>query len=269
MSRPFAITIGTSGYADWIEMPDGRRFLLGPVSILDVVRKSAVKRNDIQRVLETILQDGKAMFIADMDRLEPLFQAHRSRWATDISLITQEERTHYVASGDMSNFDKSYKEAVKDQIAEIEEQISLLNEKIREAEEGSLSDQMMRDEIEHLRNLVQELRNPPTEGQSDNSAFYGLSEPKTASFDTFKSNAALVEEILDKVGSTSVKVDRLVALGKRFASDRVKQDLYRIAGHVTEIVRDVDLANEWVSKELFKLAEEADRIYDLFAKAKE
>lgn len=269
MSRPFAITVGTSGYADWIEMPDGRRFLLGPVSILDVVRKSAVKKHDVQRVLETVLQDGRAMYIADMDRLEPLFEVHRSRWANDISLITDGERTHCTTSGEMSNFDPSYKDAVRAQIGEIEKQIALLNTKLRDSEGGSLSEQMMRDDIENLRSLVQELRNPPTDGQNDNSAFYGLPEPKTASYEVLDANSTMVEEILDKVSATSNKVDHLAALGKPFNADRAKGDLYRIASRVTEIVRDVDLANEWVSEDLSKLASEADYIYGLFADAKD
>lgn len=90
----------------------------------------------------------------------------------------------------------------------------------------------------------------------------------TPSYDNFKQNTLLAENIIETVETTGQKVDALVTAGRKFNASAAKGDLFAIASQVTEILNNVDLAQPWVRNDLTALADKANRIHTLFASAK-
>jgi hypothetical protein len=88
------------------------------------------------------------------------------------------------------------------------------------------------------------------------------------SFDNFKQNTMLAEDVIQTVETTDQKVDALVTAGRKFNAGKVKGELFTIASRVTEIINNVDLAQPWVRNDLTALAAQAKHIHGLFASAK-
>lgn len=169
--------------------------------------------------------------------------------------------------------DSAQAAAIKNQIAQIEEQIGIFQKKVQEAGSGSLSADLMNSQIESLKKLIGDLRAPAPYGdQANNSNFYPSGEePKMASgpsYDTFKAHSDMAESIVARVHETDTQINKLVEAGKKFDAPRAKQDLHKIASKVAEIAENVDLAQPWLRGDLEKLSAEADRIHGLFAPAK-
>jgi septation ring formation regulator EzrA len=155
--------------------------------------------------------------------------------------------------------ERSLDQAISQQIDEIENMISIIEQKAKEAEKGSLSYTMMSDDIANLHKLVKSLGKPPT-GQSTNHAF--------ASVDTLESNARLAEDILNKLDVTRTTVDRLASEGRRFNASAARMDLHVIATGVHNVLTNTDLAMPYVTADLKTLADRTDHIHGLFAEAK-
>ena len=160
----------------------------------------------------------------------------------------------------MADTDNVLKEAINGQISEIERMISVIEQKARDASKGSLSADMMANDIANLRKLVKELGKAPS-GQSDNRAFY-------ASVEALESNSRVAEDILDKVDATRQTVDRLASEGKPFSATAARRDLHLIASKVHNILTTADLAAPYVASDLSALATQMDHIHGLFAGAK-
>jgi len=160
----------------------------------------------------------------------------------------------------MADTDKAIKDAINGQISEIERMISVIEQKAKDASKGSLSADMMADDIANLRKLVKELGKAPT-GQSLNNAF-------TASVEALESNAKLADDILDKIDTTRQIVDNLAAAGKPFSATAARTDLHRIASKVHHILTNADIAAPYIAKDLMALASQTDHIHGLFAGAK-
>ena len=196
-------------------------------------------------------------------------------------------------SQDTSVSDKATKEAISNQIARIEEQISLISGHASEASAGSIGQDMQKEEVSRLKELVAWLRRPSVYGdQSKNKTFYNLPEAtpggaKSASeaapvagapvlaapvdagsFSALTENSLIADATLSKIEAANTKVDLLVTAGKKFDSVRAKGDLLKVASSVQDLLRDADLAQPWVKGELSKLAEEAKKLHGLFAPAK-
>jgi len=180
--------------------------------------------------------------------------------------------------------DKNMAEAISNQVAQIERQISTLNTQAKEAGAGSITAESIKTDIESLRALIAEIKSPSSYGdQSKNKTFYGLG-PKNASeqpgapeapvaqgepsLAVFEENSSMAEDILEKVAKANEQIDKLVKAGKKFASERAKFDLSKVAVKVASVLRDVDIAQPWVKNDLTALAKQADHIYGLFASAK-
>ena len=88
---------------------------------------------------------------------------------------------------------------------------------------------------------------------------------ESPSYKTLQSNAAIVEDILDKVEETTATVDRLAQAGRRFNASAAKQDLHHVASRVHNILASVDLAAPYVAADLRKVAEQMDHIYSLLS----
>ena len=177
----------------------------------------------------------------------------------------------------MADADTFVKDAINNQIARIEAQISLLQSHSKEASPGSISSEMMKREMESLRDMVSFLRRPSSYGnQSDNSTYYGLPEKlpdgssarsKEASLDA---HTKLAKSVLGTLGQTEAKIDQLVLAGKKFDVAKAKGELYRVAKNVDIIVKHPKFkeAGQDVGTALTELSKRANHIHGLFAPAK-
>ncbi len=185
-------------------------------------------------------------------------------------------------ANDVAQADKTQQDAIKNQIYRIEQQIALIQQHAGEASPNSIGQNIQKDEVSKLRDLVTWLRRgSPYGNQSKNETYYGLPE-KTPSGESARSkeagtegssaslseNGLLADAALSRLESASTKIDLLVKAGKNFDHVRAKGDLYKVASSVQQILKDADLAAPWVKGELTKLAEEAKRLHGLFAPAK-
>lgn len=108
--------------------------------------------------------------------------------------------------------------------------------------------------------------NAPKMASDGTAPAASLSE--TPSYDNFKQNTMLAENIIETVETTDQKIDTLVTAGRKFNASKAKGDLYAVASRVTEILNNVDLAQPWVRNDLTALADKAKQIHGLFASAK-
>lgn len=280
-----AVTLSTDGARDYVETPEGVKYILGPVSVLTVISK-LVPMGAARRALDEFNAEGSVMVVLDTEQLFEMLAPRRSRFASPLiqgqdrlgpsfpvePLGRASERLQPKGTVMAADADKALKDAVVNQIAAIERQIGVLNQKASES--GGEPAASMKAEVAKLQDLVAWLKRPSPYGdQSDNSDTYGLKPEtpggvKAASYASLEDNAAVAEEILSKVGATTDKIDLLVERGRRFNASQAREDLHDITSRVAEILANVDLAQPWVKNDLRSLAERAAHIHSLFANAK-
>jgi hypothetical protein len=108
-------------------------------------------------------------------------------------------------------------EAIKQQIAEIEEHIKLLEQTAKEHAAGSLSEEQVQGAIDSLSKMVTELGKKPS-GQSDNRYFYSAMDDLTKMLGAFEKEPTVASEI-DITGLQAVTASLLESvLGKTAAS---------------------------------------------------
>lgn len=273
MGRKTLVTLGTDGLSDFVHLSDGTKYMLGAVSPLRFVVETVSGSHAVRSALDTFLAKGHAMFTADLDRMWELLKPKRARWSAFASpLIPPSDRTSFTPrQGTPMADDQWTKEAITNQIARIEGQISTLQQHAKEASPGSISSDMMKNDIEGLRSLVALLRRPsPYGNQGLNSSAYGLkgASAGTPSYEHFKANTQSAADIIASVDDANTKIDQLVTAGRRFDAPRAKQDLHKIASKTAEIMQNVDLGQPWVQGDLAELAKQASDIHGLFANAK-
>lgn len=281
-----AVTISTDGARDYVETPDGVKYILGPISVLKVISK-LVPTVAARRAIEEFNSEGSVMVTLDTDLLFELLAPRRARFASPLiqgqdrlgpSLLDeplgraseslQPKGTTVMAA----DADQALKDAVANQIAAIERQIGVLNQKASES--GGEPAASMKAEVGRLQDLVAWLKRPSAYGdQSKNKSYYGLKGEtpggvKAASYESLDGNSKIAEEILSKVSATTDKIDELVEKGRKFNASQARGDLHDITARVAEILSNVDLAQPWVENDLRSLAERAAHIHGLFAGAK-
>ncbi len=280
------VTISTDGLRDFVTLPTGLKVMVGQVGMAKLVAECSRSGPEARRALNEYLKTGEAMIALDLDRLAELTAPPKSRWvaAADSPLIPSQDRASTTVSGrqvimaiDTAPADKATQEAIKNQVYRIEQQIALINQHAGEASANSIGQDLMKDDVAKLKDLVTWLRRgSPYGDQSKNQTYYGLPEqtPGGVKAASEGSSAALAENgliadaTLSKVEAATSKIDLLVTAGKKFDHVRAKGDLYKVASGVQQILKDADLAAPWVKGELTKLAEEAKRLHGLFASAK-
>lgn len=277
MGREILVTVGTDGFTDWVKLADGTKANLGAISVLKFVVELVPRAFTARAALDAFLVNSYTMISVDEERMWAMLKPRRARWAADSPLIPRQYRTFQDCSlrrdrqGDImaDTADSTQAEAIKNQITQIEEQISILSGHAGDAGNGSLSKDLMTNQIASLKTLIGVLRSHDGNyGDQKNNSDFQASAMADPSYTTFQANTELAETIVARVAATHDIVEKLVTAGKKFDSPRAKQDLHRIASSVSEMARDVDLAQPWVRGDLDKLATEADRIHGLFESAK-
>jgi hypothetical protein len=75
------VTVGTDGFRDFVNLPDGRTFTLGSVSVLKFVTSLVSSGAIARKVLDAFLAKGEAKLSVDLTEMEDLLRPKRSRWA--------------------------------------------------------------------------------------------------------------------------------------------------------------------------------------------
>lgn len=291
MPHKILVTLGTDGLSDWVQLPDGQKLMLGPISILKFVTELGTGgAYGARQTLDEFNKDGTSMLTVDEDRMAELLKPHRARWtsvrallgAAGSSLIPHPNRNPFPSrqgSEDpvMPDADQFVKDAIVNQIARIESQIALLQTNAKEASPGSITADSARKQIDDLRDMIAFLRRPSVYGnQSDNSSYYGLPE-KLPNGESARSKEASIQEntqaarkILGTLQAAESKIDQLVLAGKKFDVARAKGDLHHVARNVQTVVQHPKFreAGREVVIALHELGKRADQIHGLFAPAR-
>lgn len=272
------MTIGTDGTIDYVETPDGVRYALGATSILQLVTKLIPGLQPRRNALDEFLKEGRVMVVLDTDALFQFLTPKRTRWSainpSTTSLIEATDRDVVPLRGTY-HMDKA---AFVNKLAEIEQIIQNLAS--NPTPEGATA----------LQTSVASIKLLEVGDQSKNNAFYGLGAPKvdtvedpgaytpppavthplgkSASFATFQANLKLAEEIITQVAETDVKIDALVTAGRKFNASKARTDLHLVTANLQDVLRQVDIAEPWVTGDLQKLAKKCEGLHALFANAK-
>ena len=258
---PKLVTLATDGFTNFVTLPDGQHLNLGAVSPLTFIMTLVIGSK--RKILDEFLKEGSSAFPVDLGAMHKLLAPVKKRWAATFPLI---QSLKHLGS-DLDSLrqwrkamatDKDMKDAIAQMVGDIERQVALIAQSAKDSAGAPAA--TMKSDIEHLHDLVKELRNAPT-GQSDNRAFYAADEALDA-------NAKMAEAILDKVEQTHVAIERLATAGRRFNASAAKVDLHAIACDTQMLLVTADLANPAVMDDLQGLAHRSDQMHALFANAK-
>lgn len=266
------VTLGTEGPTNWVRLPDGQKFNLGPISVLSFVTKLALGGNRSARsILDGFLAGKEVLLRVDEDRMWELLAPRRTRWASDSFIGSQVTTQHKSPTGTIT--------------MTIDKDLGILEahvEKLHKAASARVSTQKMAEGVNLLVRLAKSVGN-----QSDNSAYYGMKpdlfevgdpepeifevgdpEPKVETtklaYDIHKANSLLATQVLDQMESVNSRIDELVTAGKRFNATKAKADAYLVTSKIAGIVNEVDLTVPWVADDLKKLAAQAEHLHGLF-----
>lgn len=170
------VLLGTDGLRDWVLLPDGTKYMLGATSMAKLVAELA-PAGTARRALDAFVSGNEARVRVDVDRMFALLAPARTRLAaSDTSLIPTRDRTSKAREGsNMADHDQATKAAIQQWAAHLEQHIALLNQHAKEASPGSISANMMKDEIQKLGDLIAWIERPSSYGAlSQNSTYYGL-----------------------------------------------------------------------------------------------
>jgi hypothetical protein len=248
------IQLATDGATNHLVMPDGLRLNLGMVSPLKLVQTACRDKRQVRRILDEFNNKGQVMLKADMDMVGALLTRRPARFASP--LMKGAGRTHTRGTVMADNPETAFKDAVEKQIDAIERMIGVIQSKA--ADGGTLTKDMISDDIANLKALVKGLREQPS-GQSDNRAFYAAAGDQ---------NAAVVNVALDKLAATTDVIGRLATAGRKFNAVRAREDVLAVGGGLRHVLASMDLTHPEAGTEIRRLAERADRLYGLFANAK-
>jgi len=256
------VTVGTDGFTDWVQLTNGSKLSLGPVSVLSFVTKLCPDGRKVKQALEGFLRNQTAMVQVDEDQMWSMLTPRRARWATD-SFMAQDQRTTPTSrrGKTMSNIDKD--------LAVIEKHCLALTK----AAKAGTSPEKMTEGFGILAKLASKIQ-----GKEANYFGFGESESETPSvepsvpseltYDVYAANNQLAEQIIGQAEETAGKIDQLVEAGRPFNADRAKADIHAVTSKVAGILKATDLTPPWVAADLKRLAARSQQLHDLFAPAK-
>ena len=215
------VTVATDGFRDYVTLPDGREINLGSVSVLKLVSSLVHGVSRCRKALDAYLKNRQTIISVDLQELEELLKPKRSRWACHDDLFIPIVFRQPFRGAGMTQ-ETTQAEAIKQQIAEIEEHIKLLEQPAKEHAAGSLSEEQVQGAIDSLSKMITELGKKPG-GQSDNRYFYAAMDELAKMLNALDKEPVIASEA-DIVGLQTVTASMLeAALGKGAAA--VDQDL--------------------------------------------
>lgn len=272
------VTVGSDGFTDWVQLPNGTKLSMGPVSVLNFVTKLCPSGRQAKLVLKGFLRDQTAMVAVDEDLMWAMLAPRRARWAAD-SFMAQDQRTTPTAESEgktMSNIDQD--------LAKIEKHVAAL----AKAAQAGTPREKMAEGFDILVKLASQIVPASQDG-----GYYGFGEPTpepvTApepvapehapvvdvppvdgglTYDVYTANNAIAEQIVTQAEETTDRIDKLADAGKKFNAARARADIHVVTSKVAGILRDTDLTAPWIADDLKRLATRGQKLHDLFAPAK-
>jgi hypothetical protein len=282
--------LGTDGFTNWVQTPDGCKFNLGPVSVLQFVSKIVPNKSAQKEVLNEFNKNGQALLSGDLDLVWEILKPRKSKWAAFPFMPRDTQREHMSTFlADLTTLEHRIVELNKHassakglspeklaaSCAPFVEIVVQAAEKIKSAGTAkNPKDQSKNDAYYNLGEPKTD-KSAGTEkapsDQSKNDAYYNLGEPSVETklaYDTYADNSKVVASILAKAEETDSRIDTLVKAGKKFNADKARKDLHAVTSKVAGIVSEVDLTLPWVQSDLQKLAARNDEIHKLFSGVK-
>lgn len=278
MGNLVTVTLETDGLRDFVRLPTGERYNLGPVSVLKLVSSLVPDRRKKRLALDEFLRTGRAVTCLDPEAMFQLLAPKLvRRAAVGSSLIYPPDWTLSTSMEGKNMSD--LKRALEVRLSHIEKAVHEMNNR---AANGQTIPEGWHQNVRRASVSLTDFGD-----QSKNKAFYGLGEPKVDTVEdggwmppadvthpmgksaaALKSNADLAEDILVKVAETSDKVEALKTAGRRFNASKAQADLHKLATQVHDILSNVDLAEGWVQNDLNEIAKQASHLHGLFASAR-
>ena len=278
MGKLVTVTLESDGVCDYVRLPSGERYNLGPVSVLRLVASLVTDRRRGRLAIENFNRSGKAVVPLDPDAMLAFLAPKPTRRAAFKDPLIPS--LHWTPSTSMEGRNMSDHKRILDlRLSHIEHAIREMNTRV--ASGASVPSAL------HTTVHRAAVSLPDFGDQSKNKAYYNLGEPKVDTVEdggwtpppavthpmgksaaVLNANANVAEEILSKLATTSDKIDALTAAGRRFNAAKAQYDLHKIATEVHEILSNVDLAEPWVANDLAAVATKAAKIHDLFVSAR-
>lgn len=89
--RVAMVTFGTDGFVDYVQVPDGQKFMLGPVSVLKLIMGLAPLRV-AKQALRQFVDERQVMLSVDLDRMWALLPFQRARFSSTNPLMGRPDR---------------------------------------------------------------------------------------------------------------------------------------------------------------------------------
>lgn len=86
--RSALVTVGTDGFVDYVQVPEGEKYMLGPVSVLQLIVGSVQSMRAARVALKEFVKTGKAVVAVDLDKMWSLLPFRRARYSFTNSLMS-------------------------------------------------------------------------------------------------------------------------------------------------------------------------------------
>jgi hypothetical protein len=289
------VTLGTEGTTNWVRLPDGQKFNLGPVSILSFVTKLALGGNRSARsILDGFLAGKEVLLRVDEDRMWELLAPRRTRWASDSFMTVDHRRrgTDMTIDKDLGVLEAHVQKLHQAAEAKVPphkmaEGVSILVKLAKSI--GNFDDALEGSEALTVEAIKTAAAAKDFSGLPGFAPLKGLSPEKQleiiqrvikknqselkklkeelgvkSAYDTHKANTTLATQILDQMEDVNGRIDELVTAGKKFNATKAKADAHAVTSKIAGIVNEVDLTVPWVAEDLKKLAAQAGHLHGLF-----
>jgi hypothetical protein len=101
--RKAIVVIGTDGFVDYVQVADGQKFMLGPVSVLKLIM-GLVPVGAARKALREFVAHRQVMLSVDLDRMWELLPFQRARYSSANVLIRSPDRSPKTARcGELEN----------------------------------------------------------------------------------------------------------------------------------------------------------------------
>jgi len=90
MPRIALVTIGTDGFVDYIQTPDGAKFNLGPVSVLKLIT-GLVPIHTARAALKEFIENKQVMLSVNLDKMWSLLPFQRARYSSFANSFIKKE----------------------------------------------------------------------------------------------------------------------------------------------------------------------------------
>jgi hypothetical protein len=256
------VTVGSDGATNWVRTPDGRKFNLGPVSVLNFVTKLCLGgQRESRRILDKFLSGEEVMLRVDEGRMWNLMTPRRRRWAMAHPFIPVDQQTSQGKNMDTIGID-------------LDGLLEHINVMKRVA--GKVSAEKMAEGTDILKKFVAKIID-----QSSNSAYYGLgvnvfeASEDSGVVDSEDAGAAKVASgpntgemvvggILMKMAEIDEKIGQLEKAGKKFDSVEARLDIHDLCQKVASLTASTELMESWALEDLVEYQKQADQLHGLF-----